>query len=74
MVRRTLVMAAAGLTLATAADGQQADPSAIARWTAATVVHYHMVGVFDGPAVIAYREPAGQATVTDRVEIESTGI
>ena len=29
-----------------------------------------MVGVYDGPAVIAYREPAGQATVTDRVEID----
>jgi hypothetical protein len=34
------------------------------------VVHYHMVGVYDGAAVIAYREPAGQATVTDRVEID----
>ena len=42
----------------------------IARWTAAKVVHYHMVGVYDGPAVIAYREPAGQATVRDRVEID----
>jgi hypothetical protein len=44
--------------------------AAIATWTAATVVHYHMVGVFAGPAVIAYREPAGQATVSDRVEID----
>jgi hypothetical protein len=50
------------------ADSQGADE--IARWTAAKVVHYHMVGVYDGPAVIAYREPAGQATVTDRVEID----
>jgi hypothetical protein len=50
------------------AAGQSADE--IARWTAARVVHYHMVGVYDGPAVIAYREPAGQATVTDRVEID----
>ena len=46
------------------------DAGAIARWTAAKVVHYHMVGVYDGAAVIAYREPAGQATVTDRVEID----
>src|SRR4029078_4191847 len=42
---------------------------AIARWTAATVVHYHMVGVYDGPAVIAYREPAGQATVIDSGQV-----
>ena len=70
MVRRTLATAAACLAIATAARAQQADASAIARWTAAKVVHYRMVGVYDGPAVIAYREPAGQATVTDRVEIE----
>ena len=50
------------------AAGQSADE--IARWTAAKVVHYHMVGVYDGPAVIAYRRTAGQATVTDRVEID----
>jgi hypothetical protein len=70
MFRRTLATAAACLAIATAARAQQADGSAIARWTAATVVRYHMVGVFEGPAVIAYREPAGQATVTDRVEID----
>jgi len=56
--------------LPTLAHSQAADAGAIAKWTAATVVHYHMVGVFDGPAVIAYREPAGQATVTDRVEVD----
>lgn len=44
--------------------------SAIAKWATAKVVHYRMVGVYDGTAVIAYREPAGSATVTDRVEIE----
>jgi hypothetical protein len=71
MLRRTLVtVAAAGLALATAARGQQTDATAIARWTTAKVVHYHMVGAFDGPAVIAYREPAGTATVTDRIEID----
>jgi hypothetical protein len=71
MLRRTLLVAtalvAAPLTLA---HGQPVDASAIAKWTAAKVVHYRMVGVYDGPAVIAYREPAGSATVTDRVEIE----
>ena len=71
MLRRTLavatVLAAAPLALAHA---QSVDASAIAKWTAAKVVHYRMVGVYDGPAVIAYREPAGQATVTDRIDIE----
>lgn len=75
MVRRTLAIAAASLAVTAVAHAQQAaspgdDAEAIARWTAAKVVHYHMVGVYDGPAVIAYREPAGQATVTDRVEID----
>jgi hypothetical protein len=66
MVRRTL---ARGLA-AQPSPSRSPDADAIARWTAAKVVHYHMVGVYDGPAVIAYREPAGQATVTDRVEID----
>jgi hypothetical protein len=71
MLRRTHLVAAAfaGAPL-TLAHAQSADPAAIGRWAAAKVVHYRMVGVFEGPAVIAYREPAGQATVTDRVEIE----
>jgi len=70
-VRRTLAIAAASLAVTAAAHAQPtADAEAIARWTAARVVHYHMAGVYDGPAVIAYREPAGQATVTDRVEID----
>jgi hypothetical protein len=52
------------------APAQSADAASIAKWTAAQVVHYRVVGVYEGPAVIAYREPAGQAMVTDRVEIE----
>ena len=75
MIRSGLPLAATALVsaliapaLGLEAAGQSADE--IARWTAAKVVHYHMVGVYDGPAVIAYREPAGQATVTDRVEID----
>lgn len=71
MLRRTLFVAAAFASAPlTFAHAQPAEVSAIAKWTAAKVVHYRMVGVYDGPAVIAYREPAGQATVTDRVEIE----
>ena len=73
MVRRTAAIAAVALAFTAIADAQQAaseNAGEIARWTAAKVVHYHMVGVYDGPAVIAYREPAGQATVTDRVEID----
>ena len=70
MIRRTLLAAATLAACPALAHPQSADVSAIARWTAATVVHYRMVGIYEGPAVIAYREPAGQATVTDRVEIE----
>jgi hypothetical protein len=69
MVRHTLVVAA-WLATATVSRALQDDVPAITKWAAATVVHYHMVGVYDGPAVIAHREPAGQATVTDRVEID----
>ena len=66
------VLLAASLVIRVTAGpaAQPADVSAIAKWTAAKVVHYRMLGVYEGPAVIAYREPAGQATVTDRVEIE----
>lgn len=63
-------LAACRLLAADPARAQAVEPTAIGRWAAAKVVHYRMVGVYDGPAVIAYREPAGQATVTDRVEIE----
>jgi hypothetical protein len=75
MIRGRLPLAAVVLVsvlIATVRAGQGGGPGAdeIARWTAATVVHYHIAGVYDGPAVIAYREPAGQATVTDRVEID----
>ena len=74
MVRRTLgIAAAAALAFPAIAHAQPARSQSaedIARWTAANVVHYRIVGAFHGPAVIAYREPAGQATVTDRVEID----
>lgn len=70
MLRRVLAAAALVVVPLASARAQSADAVAITKWAAATVVHYRMVGVYDGPAVIAYREPAGQATVTDRVEIE----
>lgn len=70
MIRRPLIVAAALIAWPALVPAQSADISAIAKWTAATVVHYRMAGVYEGPAVIAYREPAGQATVTDRVQIE----
>ena len=44
----------------------------VARWSAAATVRYRVVGAYSGPTVIAYREPAGQATVTDRVVLEFT--
>jgi hypothetical protein len=41
---------------------------AMARWTAATVVHYRVVGEFSGTVnILSLRD---RATVTDRVEIE----
>jgi hypothetical protein len=49
---------------------QAPDPAMIARWAKASVVHYRMIGVYEGATVIADREPAGTATVTDRVELE----
>jgi hypothetical protein len=49
---------------------QAPDPALIARWAKAAVVHYRIVGVYEGATVIADREPAGTATVTDRVELE----
>jgi hypothetical protein len=60
------------LTLAASplAGRQATDSEAVARWASAAVVHYKMVGVYEGETVIAYGEPAGTATVTDRVELE----
>jgi hypothetical protein len=62
----TLVSAVLFVTLAP----QPPDPGLIARWAKAAVVHYRMIGVYDGTTVIADREPAGTATVSDRVELE----
>jgi len=76
LIRRSPPLLLAGLVPLAALSGLAVNPAAgqsadaIARWTTATVVHYHMVGAYQGPAVIAYREPAGSANVTDRVEID----
>ena len=63
---RALIALALFVTLAP----QAPDPAIVARWAKASVVHYKMVGVYEGATVIADREPAGTATVTDRVELE----
>lgn len=54
----------------TAVRAQQADLAAIAKWTAAKVVHYRMVGVFRGDENVADDEPAATATVSDRLVLE----
>jgi hypothetical protein len=42
----------------------------IARWSSVTAVRYHVVGEYADTTVIAYREPAGQAIVADRVVLD----
>jgi hypothetical protein len=42
----------------------------VSRWAAVAVVRYHAVGDYADTAVIAYREPAGQAIVADRVVLD----
>jgi hypothetical protein len=68
--RHWLRMVAAAALSASAAQAQQADMAAITKWTSAKVVHYHMVGVFHGNALVADDEPAGQATVSDRLVLD----
>jgi hypothetical protein len=61
------------LTLVCAAVAASQAPTTadlVARWSAAAVVRYHVVGVYTGDTVIAYREPAGQAIVADRVVLD----
>jgi hypothetical protein len=66
---RVLLAIALLVTLAPQAPDRGPDAALIARWAKASVVHYQMVGVYEGATVIADREPAGTATVTDRVEL-----
>jgi hypothetical protein len=68
---RPLVLGLSLLALAPAGvRAQQADMAAIARWTAAKVVHYRMAGVFRGDENVADDEPAATATVSDRLVLE----
>ena len=64
------IACAAGLAAGANVRAQTPDAAEVARWTSALVVHYRMVGVYEGATTIAYREPGGTATVTDRVELE----
>jgi hypothetical protein len=69
--RRLIAIAVTSLiACGTAAHAQQADMTALTRWTAAKVVHYRMVGTFHGDAVVADDEPAAAATVSDRLVLE----
>jgi hypothetical protein len=55
---------------AIAASQAPATGDLVARWSAATVVRYHVVGDYADTTVIAYRERAGQAIVADRVVLD----
>lgn len=51
--------------------GQQIDMETMAKWGAADVVRYHIVGVFQGTSYVA-SDGAGQGDFTDRVVIDLT--
>jgi len=54
-----------------AAFSQQVDMEAMARWGAADVVRYHIVGVYQEASYIA-SDGSGQADISDRVVIDLT--
>ena len=54
-----------------AAFAQQVDMEAMARWGAADVVRYHIVGVYQEASYIA-SDGSGQADISDRVVIDLT--
>jgi len=61
------------LGVALSAPAQAQDVNAMAKWTAATVVRYRVVGEYSGPATIVSgtkSKRTGTAQVTDRVEID----
>ena len=51
--------------------GQQMDMDAMAKWGAADVVRYHIVGVYQGTSYVA-SDGAGQGDFSDRVVIDLT--
>lgn len=54
-----------------AASAQQMDMAVMAKWAAADVVRYHIVGVYEGTSYVA-SDGAGQADIADRVVIDLT--
>ena len=60
---------ALGLLGASAAHAQQMDMDAMMKWGAADLIHYHIVGVYQGKPTIA-SGAAARADVTDRVVID----
>lgn len=51
------------------AQAQQMDMDAMMRWSSASIVNYHVSGVYQGQPSIA-SDGSGRADVTDRVEID----
>jgi hypothetical protein len=66
--KRNVVVA--WVALAGAASAAQFDMAAIARWKDAKVVHYRIVGTFQGTTPIAPDVPYGTVDATDRVTVE----
>ncbi len=54
-----------------AALAQQPDMQAMAKWASADVVHYHLVGVYQGTTTVA-SDGFGLADIADRVVIDLT--
>jgi len=69
-MRKTIAFGLLGL-LPLAAPAQQMDMEAMAKWSAAKLVHYHIVGVYQGTHHVA-SDGSGQADITDRVVIDLT--
>ena len=67
------LLAACGLLagLSPAARAQQMDMEAMAKWGAADLVRYHVVGVYQGTYHVA-SDGSGQGDITDRVVLDFT--
>jgi hypothetical protein len=73
MVRSAVVVSATLLSLvaSTAPSVSAQDVNAMAKWTAATVVHYRIVGEFKGKwTILKGKKLSRDAQVNDRVEID----
>ena len=67
-MRKLFVSGLLGL-LPMAAVAQQMDMEAMAKWSAADTVRYHIVGVYQGSTYVA-GDGSGQADISDRVVID----